>query len=120
MKKVAIVFGILLLACSCEKQVVEKPDNLIDRKKMTDIIYDLSILEAMRSQKPLVLEQNGINQNTYIYKKYGIDSIQFAKSNQYYASDIAIYKQIYEDVAKRLEAHKVPDAPADPNAGVIK
>jgi hypothetical protein len=119
MKKIVVIFAVLLLA-ACAKQVVEKPDNLIEKDKMTDIIYDLAILEAMRSQKPIVLEQNGINQNTYIYKKYDIDSVQFAKSNQYYASDIVTYKKIYEDVAKRLEAHKVPNQLADPNAGVIK
>lgn len=119
MKKAAVIFGVLLLAIACGKQVVEKPENLIGKDKMADIIYDLAILEAMRSQKPVILENNGINQNTYIYKKYGIDSLQFAKSNQYYASDIDAYKKIYEEVAKRLEAQKTGGQP-DSNAGAIK
>ena len=119
MKKCVILAG-LLLAISCGKEVVEKPDNLIDKDKMTNIIYDLAILEAVRSQKPTVLEQNGIDQNTYIYKKYGIDSLQFAKSNRYYASDIVTYKQMYDDVAKRLDAQKTGGDVQDPNAGVIK
>jgi hypothetical protein len=67
-----------------------------------------------------VLEENGIDQNTYVYKKYGIDSVQFARSNQYYAADIVTYKQIYEEVAKRLEAHKSKTAAANPNVGIIK
>jgi hypothetical protein len=119
MKKI-IILGIALLAFACAKKVVEKPDNLIGKDKMTNIIYDLAILEAMRSQKPIILEENGINQNTYIYKKYGIDSVQFAKSNQYYAADIVVYKQMYEEVAKRLESHRSKALPPNPNAGIIK
>jgi len=108
---------VMLAALACGKSVVEKPDNLIAKDKMTDIIYDLSILEAMRSQKPLILEQNNINSNTYIYKKYGIDSLQFEQSNRYYASNVEQYKAIYEEVSRRLEAQK---AGPDPDAGVIK
>ena len=120
MKKRAIILGLLLLA-SCSKEVVQKPDNLIARDKMVDIICDLSLLEAMRSQKPILLEQNGINQNTYVYKKYGIDSVQFAKSNQYYAADIEGYKKIYKEVAERLDSKKGnTPAPANNDAGIVR
>ena len=121
MKKIAVILIFALFAFACTKKVVEKPDNLIGKEKMTDIFYDLAILEAIRSQKPIVLEENGVDQNTYIYRKYDIDSVQFAKSNQYYAADIVTYKQMYEEVAKRLEAHKPKTAPVKtPNAGIIK
>lgn len=100
----------LLLAlfafASCGKSGPEKPDNLIEEKKMKEIIYDLSLLEAIQSQKPVALETSGVNPNEYIYKKYKIDSVQFVKSNQYYASDLEHYKKMYDDIAKRLEKNK--------------
>jgi hypothetical protein len=106
MKKTILYFCILLLAASCGKSVVEKPDNLIEEDKMVDIIYDLSVMEAIKSQAPIELENSHINPSTYVYKKYKIDSIQFAQSNKYYSSDLRNYKKMYEKVAKRLEDKK--------------
>ena len=87
---------------SCS-DVVEKPKDLIPQEKMVDILYDAAILEAMRTQRPFLLTQQKINPTQYLYKKYGIDSLQFAQSNRYYASDIDNYKAMYQKVAKRLE-----------------
>ncbi len=96
----------LFLLVSCEKTTVKKPDNLIKEDIMVDIIYDLSLLEAIKSQKPAVLDSNSVNSKTYIYEKYKIDSLQFAKSDQYYASDIPNYKKMYDKVTKRIEDNK--------------
>jgi hypothetical protein len=103
MKKLAVLFLCFALFGSCENAVVEKPDNLIDQDKMVDIMFDISVLEAMKSQTTLVLEANKINPNTYIYKKYSIDSLQFANSDKYYASDVKKYKEIFDEVNKRIE-----------------
>ena len=39
----------------------------------------------------------------YIYDKYGIDSLQFVKSDTYYASIPTVYEDIYTKVKDRLE-----------------
>lgn len=103
MKKLAALFLLFAILISCQKPAVSKPDNLIDEEVMVDIMYDISVLEAMKSQKAVVLEANKINPNTYIYKKYKIDSLQFANSDKFYASDIKKYKEIFEKVNKRIE-----------------
>jgi hypothetical protein len=103
MKKLAALFLLFAILISCQKPAVQKPDNLIDEDVMVDIMYDISVLEAMKSQKALVLEANAINPNTYIYKKYKIDSLQFANSDKFYASDIKKYKEIFDKVNKRME-----------------
>ena len=111
MKKILSIVVFLLFLISCGKSVVEKPDNLIGKDKMVDIIYDLSLLDALKSQRPIYLEQNNINPRKYIYDKYKIDSLQFVNSNKYYASDFAEYKNIYDKVQKRLEdTKKVSDS----------
>lgn len=103
MKKLAALFLLFAILISCQKPAVSKPDNLIDEEVMVDIMYDVSVLEAMKSQKAFVLEANSINPNTYIYKKYKIDSLQFANSDKFYASDIKKYKEIFDKVNKRME-----------------
>ena len=100
MKK-SIFFGLIVLFFSCNSNSVEKPDNLIGKDKMIDILYDISLLEAIKTQNI----NGGMNSkmgNDYIYKKYKIDSIQFIKSNKYYASDIEEYKKMFEKIKERL------------------
>ena len=100
MKK--LVFIVAFFVFSCQNNGVEKPDNLIEKDKMVDILYDVSLLEAVRSQ--------GINGgvtskeiNDFIKRKYNIDSTQFVKSNRYYAADVDEYKKMYEKIKSRVE-----------------
>ena len=98
-----LVFGLIVLFFGCKMNSVEKPSNLIDKDKMVDILYDISLLEAIKTQNI----GGGISSkmgNDYIYKKYKIDSIQFVKSNIYYASDIEEYKKMFEEIKQRLTA----------------
>ena len=106
MKKIIALFILFSIVIGCQEAAVPKPDNLIDEDILVSILYDLSLLEAIKSQNPTVLETNNINPNTYIYSKYKIDSLQFAKSNKYYASDIKKYKEIVENVNKKIEEQK--------------
>jgi len=106
MIKYSLLFiAIALTTVSCKDAVVEKPKNLIERSKMVDIIYDLSILEAARTQTAGV--QNYPKSTEFIKNKYKIDSLTFAKSSQYYASDIKEYKKMYNEVKERLAAERV-------------
>jgi hypothetical protein len=106
MKKVFLLFILLVINVSCEKDLVAKPDNLIDKKVMGDILYDMSILEALKYNNPNSLFENGINPKTYIFKKYKIDSLQFAKSNAYYAADYREYKKMFDSLNSRLIKEK--------------
>jgi hypothetical protein len=101
MKKYILLFTLLILGVvSCKDEIIPKPKNLIPKEKMEDIIYDLAILEAARTQNPSV--QNYIKPTEFIINKYKVDSLTFAKSTQYYASDIKEYKKMYDVVKYRL------------------
>ena len=104
MKNTLSIILLFLLSISCNSNAVQKPENLIEREKMVDILFYLSILESAKSQKPIVLEQYQIKSNTYIYKKYQIDSLQFANSVKYYSAAPEKYHTIYDDVNKRIES----------------
>jgi hypothetical protein len=127
MKKIITLFYSLLILLSCNNSVVPKPDKLIDDDQMVDILYDLSILDAVKNQNSLPQITTN-SPNEYIYKKYGIDSIQFAQNNKYYASNVAKYKRMYNKVNARLadkdaeltkEIIKNNEKPVAPNANGI-
>jgi hypothetical protein len=101
MKKV-LLFFIIITLLACQKTAVEKPDNLIDRDKMITILYDISMLEAVKTQN-IGGQLSSVEINNFIFKKYKIDSLQLVKSNKYYASDIADYKKMYQKVKDKLE-----------------
>ena len=100
------MFSLVLFLASCNHNAVEKPENLIEEEVMTNILYDLSILEAMKSQNPYAPQNQSMNPKDYIFKKYKIDSLQFATSNRYYVSRIEAYKKMYDQVNERLEKEK--------------
>lgn len=103
-KALLLFFSILLI--SCNTSGVKKPSKLIEEEKMIDILYDMSILDALSSSNPVVLPDNNIEPRTYIYEKYGIDSLQFVENTAYYASNLKKYKKMYETIESRIEENK--------------
>jgi hypothetical protein len=106
MKKIFFLFTITLLIFSCDKDLVKKPDDLIDLKVMKNIFYDMALLDAIKYQNSDSLYKNGVNPKTYVFKKYKVDSLQYVKSNAYYASDLKGYKMIFDELNERLKKEK--------------
>lgn len=106
MKKILLIFTLCFLLLNCDSKAVEKPDNLISEDQMVSILYDLYIINAIKTNQNQYLVDNKITPDKYIYKKYKIDSLQFAQSDQYYASDVEEYEKLYQRVTKKLEQDK--------------
>lgn len=106
MKKIILFFIVLIVLIGCQKDLVKEPKNLIEREKMVNIMYDLSLLEAMKVDNSTLLDSFKNNSNQYIFKKYKIDSVQFAQSNIYYAADYKEYEKMYNQVKVRLDNEK--------------
>ena len=102
MKNLVVILLVLFLSVSCKKELVKQPAKLIEKDKMIDIMYDLSLLEAMRYQKPLSLDSVETDATKFVLKKYKVDSLQFAQNNMYYASDYETYKDMFDEVNKRI------------------
>lgn len=101
-KYIYILFVLFVVSCQ-DIQSVEKPSDLIDRAKMKEILYEISVVNSARGISVQKLSQYGVNPETYIFEKFAIDSVQFAKSVSYYASDIESYRDMYLDIQKRAE-----------------
>ena len=68
---------------------------------MIEIMYDMALLEAVKSQNP-----NNIPYPTpveLLKNKYNIDSLTFANNDKYYASDIKEYQKMNQSVLDRIQ-----------------
>lgn len=103
-KKLSIYLSTIVLVTSCYKfDKPDKPKNLIPKEQMVNILLDIRLLSSANGSNKIILENNNIYQNTYIYNKYQIDSLQFALSNNYYAYYVKDYKAIYAKVKDSLD-----------------
>ena len=99
-----LVFVLFLGCCgSCAEKVIEEPKGLIDPNTMTDILYDLAIVNALQASSPGTLSQWDLEIMEIIYARYDIDSTRFADSDAYYASLPVQYKSMYDSVQKRID-----------------
>lgn len=102
------VFILLVLALTACQSIddIKKPKNLIDKEKMADVLYDIALLNAGKSYSPVMMQESEIDYNEYVFKKHGIDSLQFAKSNAYYTDNLDKYLAIFTIVEDRIKADK--------------
>lgn len=99
----------VLVSVGCNSNHIKKPKkpkNLIKKQEMVNILYDMSILKASKDVNVKLLEKNGVVPEDFVYEKYGIDSLQFALSNEFYAYNLKDYKDIYTSVKNRLTKEK--------------
>jgi len=87
-------------------QKPEKPEHLISKKEMVNIIIDLRLLASANGSNQKVLQDKGVYSEEYVFKKYNIDSLTFALSNNYYAYYVEDYDEIYTMVRDSLELLK--------------
>lgn len=105
MRKLVFIV-ILLFFVGCKQESIQKPDHLIEKGVMIDIMYDLSILNAIKFQNSKSLEGYNNNELEYIYKKYKIDSTQFVQNNTYYTSNYKEYKKMFDQIVQRINDNK--------------
>jgi len=106
-KSYILMFVLMWFAFSCGKEIKpEKPSNLIPEKEFTDILLDMFIINSAKGVNKKVLEENGLKPQEYIYEKYNIDSLQFVKSNEYYAFNSKKYMAILDNVKQNVENQK--------------
>lgn len=100
-----LLFFVVLGACQ-EVQKAPKPDQLIPEEKMVDILVDLAKIDAAMTYNMKYVEKNGIKPKSYIYKKYGIDSVQLTESNAYYMERFEVNKRMYDEARARLQKQR--------------
>ena len=102
---IALIFGLFVSACQDVKRP-QLPTNLIAKDTMVSILVDAYTINAARSIDNRIIVNKGVLIDSILYAKHQIDSLQFAQSNAYYASDIDIYKKLFLQVAEKLKVEK--------------
>ncbi len=92
------------MACT-SNTIIKKPDHLISKNQMVDLLTDMFIAAGAENIKNIDLERN-VNYYPLVFEKYGIDSARFKESNYYYTSQIDDYEKILKKVNERLKAIK--------------
>ncbi len=108
MPKILYTGVIVMLLSGCTSNTIyKKPEDLIPETKMVQLLTDIYIANAAKNIKTRNLHRK-INYLPLIYKKYGIDSAQFHRSNIYYMSRIddynAIYKKVEANITRQLDS----------------
>lgn len=101
-----LALWVILALLACEENLVERPEDLIPQAKMVDILYDVAVLGAAEEINSDVLREYEIDPTVWVLEQYGVDSLQFTKSDLYYASRPKEYEAIYAEVKERLEEVK--------------
>ncbi|MBU3822099.1 DUF4296 domain-containing protein [Flavobacteriaceae bacterium XHP0103] len=105
LKKIITYIVITAFLVSCyQLEKPKKPNDLISKTEMVNILVDLKLLTSINGQNTKVLDSNNVDVDNYVYKKYSIDSMQFVLSSNYYASNLDEYIDIYEKVKDSLDA----------------
>jgi len=104
-----IIVLLLILAGCQDVKYPEKPENLLSKEKMVQMLADAYIGNSSRSKSynNRILRTNGVHLDSILYKKHQVDSLTFVKSNAYYASNLVIYTEIMTEVEKLLLTKKV-------------
>ena len=104
LKRFIIFFLILVVVTACNRfRGPDKPDDLISKEEMVSILIDSRFLTTGNTMTKKTMKDSSVDVSTYIYKKYNVDSLQFALSNSYYAFHVDEYEEIYTMAIDSLE-----------------
>lgn len=98
-----LVFFILFSLFSCEK-IVDKPQNLIEKHEMAEIIADFAIYDQTYTVKP---DANMELVSRFVLKKHKIDAKTYRDSYKYYISNPEEMDDIFAE-AKEIILDKDP------------
>ncbi len=103
MKQIIVFILVTLSIIGCQDvKNPEKPKNLITKDKMVAILTETYLVNAARSVDNKSMVTKGINLDSLVYKKFGVDSLQFVESNDFYAADVNVYREIFQDIETKL------------------
>ena len=104
MKQALVIIVFLLLSCDTNSSITN-PDVFLSSEKMENILYDLTLLKAIKTSYN---DQEGkaLFNDAYIFRKYNIDSTILAQNQLYYAQSPKESMVIYKRIEQRLKKAK--------------
>lgn len=105
-KTISLVFITIALMSCTSNTIMKKPEDLIPKKEMINLMTDIYIANASFN----VYNKYGERQRNYlslVYEKYGVDSAIYNRSNLYYMSRIDEYEKMHKQVSEKIKEMKI-------------
>lgn len=100
-----IFIGLVIISCSRDS----RPENLYEKSTMVSVLIQVHLAEARA--KSLEMSPDSamayyLFQQREIFERFGIDSVDYRKSFEYYSKEIGIMDEIYEAVLDSLNYYQ--------------
>lgn len=105
---VAIAVGMGLCSCS-GGNVRDTRAVAVSQEKMTDMLFDVQVLEAYLTNKRSAGENvNGLREQLFnqLFEHYGVTEEIFSSNLEYYNSDVRIMEKMMTEVSKRIDSEQ--------------
>jgi hypothetical protein len=102
----ALLLTLALWGCQDVKRP-EIPVNLIPEDQMAEVLTEVYLINAARSFDNRVIMEQKIKLDSFFFRKFDIDSLQFVESNAYYTSNLSAYSKLFTKVEERMILMKV-------------
>jgi len=104
MRIILFTFLISLGLISCDKSYLEKPDDLLSKSEMVDVLANLYISQQAINQQVMQDHTLKVAENSlYIFREHNISYKNFESSFKYYYSRPTEYQKILDKVKAKLE-----------------
>ena len=104
MKTKKIIFLLWLITFSCSETGQNRPpDDLISPQQMSQILADIILMKNIKRNNSFNKDKKQLLVPKYLYDKYGIDSLQLASSQSYYAKNPKKYLPVFKLVQSQLK-----------------
>lgn len=104
LKRLFFISTVAVLLASCSL-FSNKPDNLIDKEKLVDVLVDVHMADAVVAVKGLRINRDSVLISLYyddVMKKHNITRKQFDITIEYYSKHAEKYDKIYDEVLEIL------------------
>lgn len=117
MRKICCVGFLILVLAGCKSKI---PGDIIQPDKMAAVLYDIHVTDGYIGSIPQQDSAKKVSAAYYkgIYARFGIDSVKYTKSMNYYFANPDVLHEIYLKVTKDLIKSK--DSLEKINAKVVK
>jgi len=100
-----VIFSLIIGLTACDEPIMPKPENLIKKKQMIDMLVDIHVAEATFNKfryDSIMRNNSSVNFYYSVLDKYQVTDSVFERSYIYYASVPKDFEKMYREVMNKL------------------
>ena len=105
MRKFLFYISVVAVFCACgDVERTPKPDPFFEKDKMSNILMDMYLIEGSQNSNRRSFLKTAIRPDSFLYKKYKMDSLSYMKNFNYYTDRVEMYNEVLEITQSKLQA----------------